>query len=235
MTTQEILKELEKLGDANTKKVLITHGAREPIFGVKVADLKKILKKTKKNHQLALDLYKTGNSDAMYLAGLMADETKVTKEELEEWVEQAYWYYLSEFVVPWVAAESKYGFELGMKWIESRKETIASAGWATLAQITGLQQYSYLDIEAYSKLLDKIEKEISKALPRVKYTMNGFIIAVGANIEELRTKALKVAENNGKITIDMKGTACKVPVAKEYIQKLIAEGRAGKKRKSFRC
>jgi len=77
MTVQEILKELEKLGDANTKKVLMTHGAKEPFFGVKVADLKNILKKTKKNHQLALDLYKTGNSDAMYLAGLMADERTI--------------------------------------------------------------------------------------------------------------------------------------------------------------
>ncbi|HBX51521.1 MAG: DNA alkylation repair protein [Bacteroidetes bacterium RIFOXYA12_FULL_35_11] len=234
MTVQEILKELEKLGDANTKKVLMTHGAKEPFFGVKVADLKNILKKTKKNHQLALDLYKTGNSDAMYLAGLMADETKVTKEQLEEWVEQAYWYYLSEFAVPWVTAESKYGFDMGIKWIASDKETIASAGWATLAQMTSLQQYSELDIEAYSKLLDKIEKEIGNAQPRVKYTMNGFVIAVGANIEALRNKAIKVAEKNGKVSVDMRGTACKVPVAKDYIQKLINEGRAGKKRKSFR-
>lgn len=232
---KEILKELEKLGDANTKKVLMTHGAKEPFFGVKVADLKKILKKTKKNHQLALDLYKTGNSDAMYLAGLMADETKVTREQLEEWVEQAYWYYLSEHVVPWIAAESIYGFEMGMKWIDSKKETTISAGWATLAQLTSLKQDSELDIKAYNKLLDRAEKEIGTALPRVKYTMNGFVIAVGANIETLRDKALKVAEKIGKVHIDMHGTSCKVPVAKEYIQKLISEGRGGKKRKSFRC
>jgi len=123
---------------------------------------------------------------------------------------------------------------MGIKWIASDKETIASAGWATLAQMTSLQQYSELDIEAYSKLLDKIEKEIGNAQPRVKYTMNGFVIAVGANIEALRNKAIKVAEKNGKVSVDMRGTACKVPVAKDYIQKLINEGRAGKKRKSFR-
>ena len=56
----------------------MNHGAKEPFFGVKVGDLKKILKKTKKNHELSLELYKTGNSDAMYLAGLMADEKKIT-------------------------------------------------------------------------------------------------------------------------------------------------------------
>ena len=68
MTANEILVELEKMGDASTKKTLMNHGAREPFFGVKVADLKTILKKTKKNHELSLELYRTGNSDAMYLA-----------------------------------------------------------------------------------------------------------------------------------------------------------------------
>jgi len=79
MTANEILIELEKYGDVQTKKTLAKHGAREPFFGVKVADLKIILKKTKKNHELSLELYNTGNSDAMYLAGLMADEKKITE------------------------------------------------------------------------------------------------------------------------------------------------------------
>ena len=78
MTANEILIELESYGDSQTKNTLLKHGAREPFFGVKVQDLKKILKKTKKNHELSLDLYRTGNSDAMYLAGLMADEHKIT-------------------------------------------------------------------------------------------------------------------------------------------------------------
>lgn len=72
MTKEEVLKELEVYGNAQTKKTYATHGAKEPYFGVKVQDLKKILKKTKKNHELSLELYATGNSDAMYLAGLMA-------------------------------------------------------------------------------------------------------------------------------------------------------------------
>jgi len=60
MTLQEVLKELESYGDERTKNTLMKHGAKEPFFGVKVADLKKILKKTKKNHELSLQLYDTG-------------------------------------------------------------------------------------------------------------------------------------------------------------------------------
>ena len=95
MTAKEVLTELENFGDEQTKKTFLRHGAREPLFGVRVGDLKKILKKTKKNHELSLELYKTGNSDAMYLAGLMADENQITEAQLDEWVEMAYWYYLS--------------------------------------------------------------------------------------------------------------------------------------------
>ena len=129
MTAKEILFELEEYGDEKTKNMYITIGAKEPLFGVKVQDLKKVLKKTKKNHELSLELYATGNYDAMYLAGLMADEKQITTEQLELWVGQAYFSYLSEYTVPWVAAETKYGFELGLKWIQSDIETIASAGW----------------------------------------------------------------------------------------------------------
>ena len=108
MTLAEIMISLEKSGDAQTKKTLMRHGAKEPFFGVKIAVLKTILKKTKKNHELSLQLYATGNSDAMYLAGLMADETKISKEQLNNWVKNAYWSYLNEFAVPWVASETRY-------------------------------------------------------------------------------------------------------------------------------
>jgi len=76
------MKELESLGSAQTKKTYISHGGRKPIFGVTAGDLNKLIKeyKLKNNHKLALELYATGNYDAMYLAGLIADAKKITKD-----------------------------------------------------------------------------------------------------------------------------------------------------------
>jgi 3-methyladenine DNA glycosylase AlkD len=235
MTAKEILKELEQLGDERTKSTLERHGAREPFFGVKIADLKKVLKKTRKNHELALELYDTGNSDAMYLAGLMADENKITREQLEEWVNKAYWSYLSEFAVPWVAAETKFGFELGQKWMGSHVETTAAAGWATLASYAGVHNDEELDIQAYSHLLHKVEKDIHSAQNRVKYAMNGFIISVGTYIKELTDESMETAKRIGKVEVMMGGTACKVPLAAVHIKKAIESGMIGKKRKTARC
>lgn len=235
MTLKEILSQLESFGDERTKNTLMKHGAKEPLFGVKVGDLKKILKKTKKNHELSLALYDTGNSDAMYLAGLMADETKITQEQLEDWVNKAYWYYLSEYAVAWVAAETPFGFELGQKWINSEDEKIASAGWATLASYASVNQDEALDIAAYIELLDKVEKNIHNAPNRVRYTMNGFVIAIGTYVKDLTNKSIEVAEKIGKVHVTMGQTACKVPLAKEYIHKVMHKGRIGKKRKTARC
>lgn len=235
MTTKDILDQLEKFGDERTKNTLMNHGAREPLFGVKVADLKKILKQTKKNHELSLALYETGNSDAMYLAGLMADEKQISREQLEDWVSKAYWYYLSEYAVAWVAAETEFGFELGLKWIDSNEEGIASAGWSTLAYFAAVNPDDQLDIVTYEKLLDKVVEEIHGAQNRVKYTMNGFVISTGTYVEALTQKATEVAEHIGVVMVDMGGTACKVPFAKDYIQKVIDKQKIGQKRKTARC
>jgi hypothetical protein len=65
--------------------------------------------------------------------------------------------------------------------------------------------------------------------------MNGFVIDIGSNIKELTDKAKAIGERIGKIEVDMNGTACKVPYAKNYIQKVVDKNRVGKKRKTARC
>src|SRR4026208_534988 len=89
MTAREILEELKPLGRDGYKRVLHNHGVKEPIFGVKIEELKKIQKRIKRDYQLALHLYDTGIYDAMYLAGLIADDPKMTKKDLTHWVEKA--------------------------------------------------------------------------------------------------------------------------------------------------
>ena len=71
MTATGIANQLEALGTDSYKKVLLNHGIQEPVFGVKIEELKKIQKRIKKDYQLALDLYDKGVYDAQYLAGLM--------------------------------------------------------------------------------------------------------------------------------------------------------------------
>jgi len=221
MNKNDIMLELEKMGNEQTKKVFLKHGAKEPFFGVKAGDLKKIVKRVKKNYDLSLELYETGNSDAMYLAGLIADPDKMTKEILQNWVEGAYWYYLSEFIIPDVTAANKHGIELALEWIESKKETVAAAGWATLARIVSPKSKLELIDSKVKNLLERVEKNLQSSQNRVKYAMNGFIIATGAYLPNLTENAISIANKIGKVNVDMGGTSCKVPDAASYIQKTL--------------
>jgi 3-methyladenine DNA glycosylase AlkD len=229
------MKQLKSYGNETTKRIFINHGAREPLYGVKVQDLKKIVKKIRKDYKLSLELYDTGNSDAMYLAGLIADEKAMTKLDLQKWVKGAYWYMISDYTVPWIAAESNFGEELALEWIESDQEFIASAGWATLSSLVSVKPDDDLNIEILDALLDRAGKEIHSAQNRVRYSMNGFVIATGSYFKVLSDKALRIGEHIGKVHVDMGGTACKVPLATQYIQKVIDRGNLGKKRKMARC
>ena len=235
MTVEEVMSELKGYGNESTKKIFIKHGAQEPFFGVKVQDLKKIQKKVKKDHALSLALYDTGNSDAMYLAGLIADENEVTKDQLNKWVDGAYWYMLSEFTVPWLAADSKHAVDIALEWIESDQERIAAAGWSTLASHVGIKADEELDLGLYAKLLDRVQLEIHHAQNRVRYGMNAFVIAIGSWIITLTEKAIEVGKEIGKVNVEMGGTACKVPLIPEYIEKVKSRGSLGRKKKMARC
>ena len=223
------------MGSEQTKKTFLRHGAREPFFGVKVGDMKTIVKRVKKDHALSMALYDTGNSDAMYLAGLIADERKISKSDLRHWVEKAYWYMISEYTVAWVASESPYGWELALEWIESDREQTATAGWATLASWCTIRPDSSLDMDYLRKLLDRVANSIHQAPNRVRYTMNGFVMACGICVAPLSDYAVATAEKIGQIYVDMGDTSCKVPLAAAYIQNAKEKGKIGHKKKMARC
>ena len=83
--------------------------------------------------------------------------------------------------------------------------------------------------------MNRVGSSIHDAPNRVRYVMNGFVIAVGSYIKDLTEEAAQIADKIGKVSVEMGGTACKVPLATDYIQKVVDKGRVGKKRKMARC
>ena len=235
MTAKEIVEELRTLGTESIKKVLRNHGVREPFFGVKIGDMKKIQNRIKRDYQLALDLYDTGNYDAMYLAGLVADDARMTKKDLNRWVKAAGGGALGSATVPWVAAGSHHGYEIALEWIKSKEEHVAAAGWATLSSLVALTDDGDLDMPALERLLQQVQKTIHQQPNEVRSAMNGFVIALGTYVAGLSDLAAQAAAKIGTVSVDMGDTACKVPDALEYIHKARAKGTIGKKRKTVKC
>jgi 3-methyladenine DNA glycosylase AlkD len=235
MTADAILKQLQALGSDSYKRILFNHGIKEPVYGVKIEELKKIQKRVKKDYQLALALFDSGVYDAQYLAGLVADETKMTKKDLRNWLSKGNCLAVCGTQVAGVAAESKHGWDLAMEWIHSTKEPVAATGWETLSLLVAIKEDADLDLAKLKQLLKHVEKTIHDAPNRVRYSMNGFVISVAAYVKPLTQPAKGAAEKIGEVKVDMGKTACKVPFAPDYIKKIEKRGAIGKKRKTVRC
>jgi len=233
-TAQSILAEIKPLGSDGYKRVLFNHGITEPCFGVKIEELKKIQKRIKMDYRLALDLFDTGNYDARYLAGLIADDAKMTKKDLQHWVKTAC-PTTARWTVATVAAGNPHGYELALEWIESDKDMVSAAGWGTLSGIVSTKPDEELDLAKLKQLLQRVERTIHKAPDDTRYQMNGFVISVGSYVKSLTELAKQTGEKIGEVTVDMGNTACKVPFAPDYIRKVEKRGTIGKKRKSAKC
>lgn len=235
MTYEEMMQKLEEVGSEQTKKIYQNHGVMEPYFGVKIGDLKKLVKYVKKDHEFALKLYDSGNHDAMYLAGLAVNPKLMSKETLQDWAQKAYWYMAAEYTVAQVTAESDYALELSSEWMKSEEEMMAVCGWSTYSNYLSITPDEKLDIAEIRTLLDQVKHTIHEERNRVRYVMNGFVLSVGAYVTELCEEAKQVAEHIGKVHVDVGNTACKVPLASEYIKKLEDKNRVGMKRKTCIC
>lgn len=235
MNVTEVMAELKALGNPQTVEIYRRHGADGDLFGVKIGDLKKILRKIKGDQELALALWETGNGDAMYLAGLAADGRQMTRKQLDHWARTAWWKMLSGYSVPGVAAEHEAAFAIAMKWINMKDVRRACSGWNTYAAALSIRPDDELDLNEIKGLLKRIESEIDSAADAVRYNMNGYVIAVGAYVKPLLKAAKATAKKIGMVEVDMGDTACQVPVATDAIQKIESKGRVGKKRKTAKC
>lgn len=233
-TVAGIMRELESLGSDSIRKVLRKHGARDPFFGVRIGDMKPIVKRIKKDYQLALDLYDTGNYDAMYLAGLIADDARMTRKDLAKWAKTAQSSHCG-FTVPWVAAGSPAGMEMAREWVASNQEKLASIGWSTWCSLLALKPNEELDQKELKKLLEHIQKSIHQSPDRVRYAMNMFVISLAIYVGPLRNAAITAAKKIGTVKVDMGDTSCQVPYASEYIERARLRGVFDKKRKTVKC
>jgi 3-methyladenine DNA glycosylase AlkD len=235
MTLDEVMKELAGKANANCKRTFLRHGAPEPFFGVRIGDLKPIQKKLKGCQDLALELYATKNSDAMYLAGLIADGAKMTRRQLDQWAAGASWHMIAGSTVPWVAAEHPEAVAIAQKWIDSSRELTATAGWCTLSAVVATVPDDKLPLKELKALLERCEKTIHTAPNRVRYTMNSFIISCGTYVAPLADRAMAAAKKIGKVDVDMGDTDCQVPDAASYIVKSRRGAAIAPKRKTTRC
>jgi hypothetical protein len=229
------MREVEALATEQTKKVYRAHGVREPHWGVPTTAMRPLSKKIKRNQPLAEQLYATGNYDAMYFAGMIADPKAMTEADFDRWMDGAYFFMLSDYVVSVSLAETDYAQAVADRWITSGEELRMSAGWACYEWLLGSRLDSEFDPEKIRMMLNTAASTIHDQPNRTRYSINGFVIATGVSFLPLHEEALKTAEKIGKVSVHTEKGACSVPFATDAILKAKDKNRLGFKRKNVRC
>lgn len=235
MNLESVMQELEALGKERTKKIYISNGAHEPLFGVATGAMKPIAKKIKLNQPLAEELYATGNYDAMYFAGIIADPNGMTQEDYERWMEGAYFYMLSDFVVAVTLSESDIAQQVADKWIASDEELRMSAGWSCYCWLLGNRPDHQFSEQKIAGMLELAASAIQNSPPRAKFSMSNFIYTVGISYLPLHEKALETAKALEPIEVQLNNGKSKHLQPAGNILKFLERGQLGFKRKYVRC
>lgn len=235
MDFDAVMQELEALGKERIKKRYISNGAHEPLFGVATGEMKPIAKQIKINQPLAEQLYATGNYDAMYFAGVIADPKAMTEADFERWIDAAYFFMLSDLVVAVTLSETEMAQAIADKWIASGEDLRMSAGWSCYCWLLGNRPDAAFSTDKIAGMLDQVKKTIYDSPERAKASMNNFLYTVGISYLPLHDKALETAKAVGPFEIRRDKKKSKILDACNSIQKDIARGRLGFKRKYVRC
>ncbi|CAM4226540.1 DNA alkylation repair protein [Paenibacillus alkaliterrae] len=235
MNFEMVMQELEALGKERTKKIYISNGANEPLFGVATGVMKPIAKKIKKNQPLAEQLYTTGNYDAMYFAGVIADPKAMTEADFERWMDAAYFYMLSDYVVAVTLAETDIAQAVADRWIASGEELRMSAGWSCYCWLLGNRPDGEFFESKLANMLEIVKNTIHDSPERTKYAMNNYLYAVGVSYLPFHDKAVETAKAVGPVGVKQDKTKSKFLLASKNIQKAVDKGQIGFKRKYVRC
>jgi 3-methyladenine DNA glycosylase AlkD len=86
-SVKDALQKLQSKAQPEQLQGMAKYGmAVEQRLGVSVPDMRKLAKEIGRDHRLALDLWRTGITEARIVASMVGDPAKLTEDQMEDWV-----------------------------------------------------------------------------------------------------------------------------------------------------
>lgn len=217
MTVDEILAQLETLGDAARRKHNAKAGAPDDQFGVKLGDIRAMAKKLKADRGLAIKLWETGNLEAQLLATLIIKPGSLSAEELDALTRSATCSQVADWLNSYVVSGHPEKESLRERWMEAEDRWAARAGWHLTAGRVG-KDVDGLDLPG---LLDRIERDMPGSMPEVQWTMNNTLAAIGIHHPEHRARAVAIGEGVGLYRDWPASKGCTPPYVPTWVDAMV--------------
>lgn len=218
------LSKLEALGNRKVRDRNVNRGAgNAPQFGVMLGDIRKVAKEIGKDHDLALQLWDTGNIDARLLAILLLEPKRLSADALDAMVREPGFVQVFDWLDSYVVRKHPEREALRQRWLEDPDPWAARAGWSLTAERINKQPEG-LDLEA---LLARIKSEMGTAPPETQWTMNNSLAGIGINHAPLRERAIAIGEELGVFRDYPTPKGCTSPFAPLWIAEMVGRNEGG--------
>jgi 3-methyladenine DNA glycosylase AlkD len=211
----ELLAELAELEDPKARAVNERHGDDH---GVNLGQLRAIAKRLKTQHDLALELWSTGDTAARLLALLICRPKAFDRDELDAMLREARVPKVHDWLVNYVVKKNPHVEELREAWFADADPVVASAGWALTTERVA-KDAELLDIHL---LLDIIEAEMKDAPERLQWAMNHCLAQIGIEHSEHRARALAIGERLEVLKDYPTPPNCTSPFAPIWITEMVS-------------
>jgi 3-methyladenine DNA glycosylase AlkD len=211
----ELLAELAELEDPKARAVNERHGDDH---GVNLGQLRAVAKRLKTQHDLALELWSTGDTAPRLLALLICRPKAFDRDELDAMLREARVPKVHDWLVNYVVKKNPHVEELREAWFADADPVVASAGWALTTERVA-KDAELLDIHL---LLDIIEAEMKDAPERLQWAMNHCLAQIGIEHSEHRARALAIGERLEVLKDYPTPPNCTSPFAPIWITEMVS-------------
>lgn len=196
MKVPEILKELKLLGTPENVVGMARFGiVVENAFGVPTPVLKRFAKEVKMQandrHELAMELWETGNHDARALAFLIDDPKQVTTKQMDAWAKDFDNWATVDGTCCYLFCRTPFAYEKAVEWAGEKPEFVKRAGFSLMAYLTVHDKKA--DDAKFAAFLPVIERNSNDDRNFVKKAVNWALRQLGKRSLYLNRLAVETA------------------------------------------
>ena len=189
ISVDKVLKKLEAKAKPDQLAGMARYGiAIEKRLGVSIPELRKIAKEIGKKHDLALEMWKTGISEAMILASMIDEPNKVTEKQMDEWAKDFNSWDVCDQVCMNLFDKHPLVWKKILDWSRRNEEFVKRAAFALLACLA-LHNKEASD-QKFIDFLPVIKREATDNRNYVKKAINWALRNIGKRNPNLNKAAI---------------------------------------------